>query len=48
VVWHGKEYVIDKIEPLDTETGRAAFPPLQQLILRLLGRKHFEILKFQQ
>jgi deazaflavin-dependent oxidoreductase (nitroreductase family) len=48
VVWHGKEYVIDKIEPLDTETGRAAFPPLQQLILRLLGRKHFEILKLQQ
>jgi hypothetical protein len=48
VVWHGREYVIEKIEPLDTETGRAAFPPSQQLILRLLGRKHFEKLKFQQ
>jgi deazaflavin-dependent oxidoreductase (nitroreductase family) len=48
VVWHGKEYVIDKIEPLDTETGRAAFPRLQQLILRLLRRKHFEKMKFQQ
>jgi deazaflavin-dependent oxidoreductase (nitroreductase family) len=48
VVWHGKEYVIDKIEPLDTETGRAAFPPLQQLILRILGKKHFEKMKFQQ
>jgi deazaflavin-dependent oxidoreductase (nitroreductase family) len=47
VVWHGKEYVINKIEPLDTETGRAAFPPAQQLILRLLGRKHFEKMKFQ-
>jgi deazaflavin-dependent oxidoreductase (nitroreductase family) len=47
VVWHGKEYVINKIEPLDTETGRAAFPPTQQLILRLLGRKHFEKMKFQ-
>jgi deazaflavin-dependent oxidoreductase (nitroreductase family) len=48
LVWHGKEYVIDKIEPLDTEIGRAAFPPSQQLILRLLGRKHFEKMKFQQ
>jgi deazaflavin-dependent oxidoreductase (nitroreductase family) len=48
VVWHGKEYVIDTIEPLDTETGRAAFPPAQQFILRLIGRKHFEKLKFQQ
>jgi len=48
VVWHGREYVIDQIEPLDTETGRAAFPPSQQLILRLLGRRHFEKLKFQQ
>ena len=48
VVWHGKEYVIDKIEPLDTETGRAVFPPPLQLILRLLRRKHFEQVKFQQ
>ena len=48
VLWHGKEYVIDKIEPLDTETGRAAFPLPQQLILRLLGRKYFEKMKFQR
>ncbi len=48
VVWHGKEYVIDKIEPLDTETGIAAFPSPQRLILRLLGRKHFEKMKFQR
>jgi deazaflavin-dependent oxidoreductase (nitroreductase family) len=48
VVWRGQEYVINKIEPLDTETGRAAFPPSQRLILHLLGRKHFEKLKFQQ
>jgi deazaflavin-dependent oxidoreductase (nitroreductase family) len=48
VIWHGKEYVIDKIEPLDTQTGRAAFSPPQQLILRLLRRKHFEKMKFQQ
>lgn len=48
VVWHGQEYDIDKIEPLDTETGRAAFPPSQRLILRLLGRTHFEKMTFRQ
>ena len=48
VIWHGKEYVINTIEPLDAQAGRAAFPPSQRLILRLLGRKHFEKLKFQQ
>jgi len=48
VLWHSKEFVIDKIEPIDAQTGRAAFSPLQQLILRLLRRKHFEKLKFQQ
>lgn len=46
MVWQGQEFVINQIEPLDTETGRAAFPP-PPLILRLLGRKHFEKLKFQ-
>jgi len=42
LIWHGKDYEIDRIEPLDTGTGRAAFPLPQQLILRLLRRKHFE------
>ena len=48
VVWHGGEYAVNQIEPLDTETGRAAFSPFQQLILRLLRRTHFELLKAQQ
>jgi deazaflavin-dependent oxidoreductase (nitroreductase family) len=48
LVWHGKEYVIDRIEPVDPQTGRAAFSPPQQFILRLLRRKHFEKLKVQQ
>jgi deazaflavin-dependent oxidoreductase (nitroreductase family) len=48
VVRHGREYLIDTIEPIDTETGRAAFSPTQQLILRLLRRKHFEKMKFRQ
>ncbi len=47
IVRHGKEYKINKIEPIDPETGRAAFPPPARLILRLTGRKHFEKLTFQ-
>jgi hypothetical protein len=46
-VRHGKEYMIKEIEPLDAETGRAAFPQPARLIRRILGRKHFEIFKFQ-
>lgn len=48
VVWHGQEYVIDTIEPINTASGIAAFPLPQQMILRLLRRKHFEKLKVQQ
>ena len=47
MVWHTREYVIDKIEPLDTKTGMAAYPPPLRLILRVLGRKDFEKMKFQ-
>jgi deazaflavin-dependent oxidoreductase (nitroreductase family) len=47
IIRHGKTFVIDKIEPLDTATGRAAFPRPQRLILRVLGRKHFEKMKCQ-
>jgi deazaflavin-dependent oxidoreductase (nitroreductase family) len=45
---HGTEYIIDKIEPLDTETGNAAYPLPQRLVLRLLRRKHYEKLLFAQ
>jgi deazaflavin-dependent oxidoreductase (nitroreductase family) len=41
LIRHGKEYVIDRLEPLDVDTGRAAFPLPAQLILRLLKRQHF-------
>lgn len=47
VIWHGQEYVIDRIEPLPTQIGMAAFPLPQQLILRLLRRTHFEKLMVQ-
>jgi deazaflavin-dependent oxidoreductase (nitroreductase family) len=41
VIWHGKDYVIDKIEALDAATGRSAFPLLARLILRVIRRQHF-------
>ena len=47
LIWHAKEYFIEAIELVDPETGRSAFPPPQQVILRLLGRKHFEKMKFR-
>ena len=41
VFWHGKDYAIDKVETLDTQTGRAAWPLALQLIMRVAGLKHF-------
>lgn len=46
LLWHGREYAINKIEPLDPVTGLAAFPAPQRLILRLLRKTHFEKMKF--
>ena len=41
LIWHGNDYVIDKIEPMDTDSGRAAFPLPAHLIFRLVGLRHF-------
>jgi deazaflavin-dependent oxidoreductase (nitroreductase family) len=41
VIWHGSQYVVSRIEPMDTATGLAAFPLPAQLVLRLLKRQHF-------
>jgi deazaflavin-dependent oxidoreductase (nitroreductase family) len=41
IIWHGQDYVIDKIEPLDAETGRAIFPLPARLILRIARMRHF-------
>lgn len=45
VVWHGQEFVINHLEPMDAESGRTAFSGAQQQILKLLGRTHFVKLK---
>ncbi len=42
LVVHGQEYVINRIEPLNADIGRKAFPLPARLILRLTGRTHFE------
>jgi len=41
ILWHGKDYRINKIEPLDAESGWAAFPQPFRTILRLSGKKRF-------
>jgi deazaflavin-dependent oxidoreductase (nitroreductase family) len=41
ILLHGTEWVITGFEPMDATAGRAAFTPAQQLILRILRRKHF-------
>jgi len=45
VIWHGRNYTIDTLEPMDSESGRAAFPLPAQFILRALRREHFVKLK---
>ena len=45
IVWHAREYVIDGVEPLDTESGRAHFPQPESAVLRLLGIAHYAKLK---
>jgi deazaflavin-dependent oxidoreductase (nitroreductase family) len=41
IIWHGNHYVIDKIEPMDSDIGRSAFPLPARLILYLLRRQHY-------
>jgi len=42
LIWHGQSFAIDRLEPLPTAIGLAAFSWPQRLILRLLRRTHFE------
>lgn len=48
LVWHGQEYTIRAIEPIDADTGLKAFSPWQQRLLRLLRRQEFEIMLYTQ
>jgi len=41
LLYHRKNYVINKIEPLNVKTGRTAFPAMIRLFLRLIGKRDF-------
>ena len=45
VVYRGIEYPVDRIEPCGTEDGLAAFGPPRSLVLRLLRRREFRLLR---
>jgi deazaflavin-dependent oxidoreductase (nitroreductase family) len=41
VVWHGKEYLVEKPESLVVKTGLPAFPFVLKLIVWIVGAQHF-------
>lgn len=45
IVWRGRAYAIDGIEPFPTEPGRRAFRPPASWVLRLLRRREFRLLR---
>ena len=45
LVWHGQAFAVYALEKLPTEVGMAAFAAPQQLVLTLLNRTHFELMK---
>ena len=46
VLWHGREYAISEIEPVDVESARPMFSPAERLILGTLGTRHFVRLRY--
>ncbi|MDT0165771.1 nitroreductase family deazaflavin-dependent oxidoreductase [Actinotalea sp. AC32] len=45
VVVRGVEHVVVGVEPLAADVGRAAFGPAARLVLRLLRRREFRLLR---
>ena len=41
LIWHGKTYTIEKLEPLDRKTGLSAHHRHERVILRILNVKNF-------
>lgn len=41
IVWHGRTYEIDKIEPMHVRAARPYFPAFELAILRLMGTDHY-------
>jgi deazaflavin-dependent oxidoreductase (nitroreductase family) len=47
LLWHGNEYAIEEIKPMDKQAALAVFPFPFSPILRLLGMQHFVSMKYQ-
>jgi deazaflavin-dependent oxidoreductase (nitroreductase family) len=41
LIWHGKTYTIEKLEPLDRNTGLSAHHWYEQIILRIMNVENF-------
>ena len=41
VIWHRREYAIDKIEPISLEAARPLFHQPERTILKLIRTQHF-------
>jgi deazaflavin-dependent oxidoreductase (nitroreductase family) len=41
LIWHGKTYRIESIEPLERSVGLSVYPPHERLILRLVNIREF-------
>jgi deazaflavin-dependent oxidoreductase (nitroreductase family) len=48
LLWQGRVYNLEKPEPIAVQAGLQAFPPPQNLILRLVGIQHFVSMKYQE
>jgi deazaflavin-dependent oxidoreductase (nitroreductase family) len=48
LLWHGKEYTLEKPEPIAMQAALPAFSRLQRPILRLVGVQHFVSMKYEE
>jgi len=47
IIWHGKEYQIEKIEPMDPEAAIPLYPRFERRILRSRNTDHFLKMAYQ-
>lgn len=45
--WHGREYIVGDVRPVDPAAARRVFPQPERLVLRLLGTDHFVQMAYQ-
>ena len=45
--WHGREFAMETLEPMDVETAHSAYPLVERAILRVIGIEHFVRMKYQ-